>query len=175
MSKQNNILGIAFIQESSQVAAAAAELALDPVALAVADLLNAMDSSPPSADAVAQRRTPKVVLRKRKPRKTPCPPLTTSAPPPPQEPPPPPPPPSLHSKQLLLVPMDILREIFDIAIAPTITAPTALAQTLRQHMYRRMFLTLASSELSNSSSPGISPDALYNVLISTLQQLGLNP
>lgn len=101
----------------------------------------------------------------------------------PAQPPPPPPPltlpPSLLSSSLLpkviLVPLDIACDVFDAAIAPTLTAPTPLAQSLRQHMYRRMFLSLASTEISSSNSAGITPDSLLEIIIATLQQLGLSP
>lgn len=162
-------LGIAFIQEPQ----AQAVSALDPADAVLAALLSSVESAvagvPPRSllgkRPRNQRKTASAETR-----------AQTAQPPPPL--PPLTLPPSLVSSSLLpkviLVPLDIARDVFDAAIAPTLTAPTPLAQSLRQQMYRRMFLSLVSSEISISSSAGITPDSLFSIILSTLQHLGLS-
>ncbi len=81
--------------------------------------------------------------------------------------------PPLPSNQVQIIPLDVARDVFDIEIAPTLTAPTPLAQSVRQQMYRRMYLTIVSSDLVVLTSI-VSPESLYNIILNALQQLGLS-
>lgn len=170
-SKHN--LGIAFIQGLKQ--------ALDPLESAIAELLR--EAELPSADADAPPRKRHARSRRTK-EPLPMAPESTSVQqhaPPSLAPPPasqliqstPLPVPSLPSKEVHIIPLDIARDVFDIAIAPILIAPSPFAQSVRQHMYRRMFLTIVSAELINLSSV-VSPESLYMIILNALQQLGLS-
>ncbi len=68
--------------------------------------------------------------------------------------------------------VDFVKDVFDAIVLPTITAPTLFEQSIRQHLYRSIFLTTISNQFQAYPN-GIQPETLYAVCISTLQLLNL--
>ena len=73
---------------------------------------------------------------------------------------------------LLPSPLDIVRGIFDQVIAPGLVEASPTAQLVKQHLYRTLVLSFATSELGCFTS-GITPDALFKLTMRALQHAGL--
>ena len=58
-------------------------------------------------------------------------------------------------------------------IAPTITAQTPLSQSVRQHIYRSIVVSIASSEILVKNNK-ITPEELYLISVNALQTAGIS-